>query len=607
MPGITAFVRLQPTSVSPSHLLARTLQASFPLPECITEQAHLNSSEIAFGGTFPRHFQRPAVVATKNGNTVLFYGELYNDLGGKSEAEYVAGQLQHKGDLSFLTELNGPFALFLWDEHKHELVVATDRLGRFPVFHGTYNGCFVATTDLHSPFNAGVLTPELRDEAVADFLTIGFPLGDQSLYNNIDRLTGGSVLRISREGISRSVYWDHRVGNELFEVEPLLDAFRFCVDRSLRGKEERAVTLSGGWDTRVTAAVAASLGLPFVGVTFGVQQSADVELAAAVARTLHVPHIIIQPKEDFFASFHTLAEKVVALSAGHLSVALAFQIYAYERLRTQFVSLVDSAGCEFHRGIRALRAVRNATSTADITRFLRSMYGTGVWNPEIIDKDFYAVHRTRTDEKLTGWLDSRACRSFSEQVDAFSIHELWGHSYAHGYPLQTSFIGCQMPFSDNEFYELYLRASESIRWSHRFHRAAIHHAARSLEQIPICHGPFSVPYGESLGRYVPVLYYRWLSTAASVPGLSWLHAFSNYRPFRPYHRWYAQELAGHARDMLNSSAMRLSGYVNVDAATNLLEKQMHDPRDYSHGINLLLTLAHLLEYVKSFRPNTTLA
>jgi asparagine synthetase B (glutamine-hydrolysing) len=599
MAGITAYLRTGDGLPSCENLIGRTLNASVDLPGVKRVEVSNHGSAAAFGGTYPVHFQRRREISREGGKTLLFYGELYNDLHGEEEAAYVLRQFP-ENSTAVLTSLNGPFVFFLYDDAMGELTVATDRLGRFPLFTGEVDGTRFFTTDLHAIFNAGIIAPELEEKSIADLLTIGFPLGETSMFRGVKRITGGSLWKVSRRGISRDAYWRPRAADTITDTNVLVDSLSACVRRALGRTGEVAVTLSGGWDSRATCAIAAA-GSPPRTVTFGVPGSADVELGRVVARTLGFPHRILTPEEDFFTSFQRRAEDVVRHSGGHATIDLAFQHYVYERLRSENVFLLDSAGCEFRRGIRASRAARQATCTRDIALFLIGMYSGGIWKAGLVGEEFYATYRRTTQEKLIALLDGSGAITHGEQIDHFMSAELWSHSYAHGYPLQTHVVGCRMPYSDNEFLDLFLNSAPKIRWSHSLHRAVIRRYAPRLETIPISHGGICVPYGDSALRYLPVLYHRLLSGAAARKGLTWLGSLDNFRPFRPYNDWYRNELGQYVGEMLLDDSSPVRDYIDRKGISGLLDLQKQNRGDVSHGVSLLLTLSHLLKYAKELR------
>lgn len=604
MAGITAYVIRHSSHLPIERLVEKTVESTFQSSDLQSQHVISRDRRFAMVGSFPRHFQRRAPLTgranftARGSRLLLFYGELYNSLGQQTEAEFVLDRIEERG-YSALAELNGPFALLGVDEERHTLTAATDRLGRFPPFYCVTDEFVCITTDLHAVLAAGIFPARLNEESVVDFLTIGFPLGEKSMFEGAKRIGGGQYWVLADTGIEQHTYWKPIYGETQNALDDMMEAFEFCTERAINMRPNASVALSGGWDSRATWAVLGKRSERPTAMTFGEARSTDVEIASAIARTLDLAHLIVEPSDRFFRSFPELAKKTIILGNGHVTVDLAFQLYAFEQLSPQFEMLLDSAGCEFRRGVRARRAVESASQTADITNFLTSMYATGIWNRDCIARDFFDAHKNDTPIRLTSWLERLECDSYRAQVDAFSSQELWAHHYAHGYPLQTSVIACHMPYSDNEFYDLFLRSGDDTRWSHTFHQAVIAKNAPELESIPISHGHCRVPYGDSPFRYATVLYHSIIQRAASVPPTRWLRRFDSWRPFRPYHRWYVEELASYVGEILETNRESLNNYLNYNGVGALLERQKKRGLDLSHGISILLTLAHLVEYVDS--------
>jgi len=596
MAGITAFFSLTKQSDSQKHLLERILLSSFPLPSTQKTIADVEDTRAAFGGVFPKHFQRATSTAKSKSGHLLFYGELYNQLGSTTEAEFALTILDTHG-IAGLKDMNGPFALFHWNQHKQTLIAATDRLGRFPLFYCFLGNCICITTDLHPLFASGLITPSIDHSSLIDFLTIGFPLGENTLFEKIKSASAGEYLTCSQKGIEKTRYWKPEYPDTLNDVQPMVEVFQQCNERAIAKRPTSIVALSGGWDSRATIAALATSKNEFSAMTFGEPKSTDVALASGIASHLQLQHEVISADKDFFDSFDSLAEQVIILGNCNATIDLAFQLFAFKQLSPRYPMLLDSAGCEFRRGVRAKIAAQSASSSSDISDFLLSMYSTGIWNTNIIAKEIYEQGRLSTHSRLTHWLESLHLHSFEDEIDAFSWYELWSHHYAHGTPLQTSAIACHMPYSDNEFYDLFLQADRSIRWSHRFHQAVIKSLRPSLEQFPISYGHIRVPYGENPLRYAPMVYHRVNNKLSSISGLQWLNSFDNWRPFRPYHKWFVRQLEEYTREMLSSQALVSSGYFNTKGVHEFLAQQKSSPQDISHGISVLLTLAHLLRYI----------
>lgn len=601
MAGLTTFLQFENQgsgTFSPDFCLKKTIAASHPLPQLKEVQLSPRPHRIAMGGTFPSHYHRRRQFWQCGRKTLLFYGELYKRSDGREEAQFALEQIVRDGD-GILASLNGPFALFMWDDELEELTIATDRLGRFPIFYSEIGEQFFFTSDLHAVLSAKLFSIELRTQSLVDLLAIGFPLGDHSFFRGIKRMSGGEAWKLTRSGSNQRTYWASHFSGALGDLDMMGNSFRECALRAVESDGESAITLSGGWDSRATLAAMGQLE-NISAITYGVRESADVDIATRVSETLGLPHIIAIPDKNFFEFFSSFAEKAVLISSGHATADIAFQIYVYGRLRARFTHVIDSAGCEFRRGIRARRVAKKAQSAGAIADFLLGVYSPGVWKGGIITPDFYRHYSATTKDALT-----ELCSSYEtgeEMIDAFSTRELWSHHYAHGYALQTHFIGCRMPWSDNEFHDLYSQALPEIRWSHRLHRHVINRYFPQLQRIPISHGHCAVPYGESMLRYFPMLYHRGISELALRKGLSALRALDNYRPFLPYHLWYGRELREYVHD--NLMRKELSEFLNVDGVRNLLTAQENSSIDHARATSMLLTLSILLNYRRTMNAPT---
>ena len=579
--------------------LKRILNSSYPLPNIQTVEANIENDSVGFGGVFPKHFQRKNSIYKSKIGTLIFYGELYNDAGISNEAEYALKFIQEHG-IEKIYQLDGPFALFFWNEEQKCLIAATDRLGRFPIYYSRTSEGIYITTDLHSLFTSKMIIPNLRKKSIVDFLTIGFVTGDESIFEGIKRITAGEYLSCSFDNVEKRKYWKPQYSNLIHDTEEMVHAFEKCTCRAIDFRPNSVVALSGGWDSRATVAALKKSNANFTIMTFGEFESTDVNIARSIAQKLNLNHEIISPEQDFFDGFNTLAQKTISLGSGHTTVDIAFQLYAFERLAKKYSMVLDSAGCEFRRGLRAKLASQNAKKTSDITDYLTTMYSTGVWNDEIINKDFFEDNKQQTHHHLTTMLDDSSATSFEEQIDLFTWDELWCHHYAHGYPLQTNIIGCHMPYSDNMFYDLFLQSDTSIRWTYQFHENVINKNYSLLKTFPISHGNIKIPYGNSRLKYVPIVYHRIISKMSSLPALHWVKTLDNYRPFRSYNKWYTQQLEQHVIQMLRSSFGESQSFISINKALELIEIQKQSLTDRSHSISILMTLAHLMKYIKNF-------
>ena len=87
--------------------------------------------------------------------------------------------------LDYFQNLDGEFIVYLIDREGERIVVANDFLGRLPqyIFRGKQ---FILSRDLYvlDKVTTGLMFDE---DTIYQFLRLGFPLGDRTLYHDIDR------------------------------------------------------------------------------------------------------------------------------------------------------------------------------------------------------------------------------------------------------------------------------------------------------------------------------------------------------------------------------------------------------------------------------------
>src|SRR5207247_6623577 len=159
--------------------------------------------------------------------------------------------------------LRGMFAFAVWDGTRDELVLARDRVGNKPLFYSLDDeSCYFAST-------LGALRdtdPQARRVSVAAldaFLTLGYVPAPQSIWDGVNKLPAGTMMRVSSSG-SRSVrYWALEQALKPFAgrfdeaVDQLEDLLTTAVTLRLRSDVPLGLFLSGGIDSSLITAIAA--------------------------------------------------------------------------------------------------------------------------------------------------------------------------------------------------------------------------------------------------------------------------------------------------------------------------------------------------------------
>ena len=159
--------------------------------------------------------------------------------------------------------LRGMFAFAVWDGTRDELVLARDRVGKKPLFYSLDDeSCYFAST-------LGALRdtdPQARRVSVAAldaFLTLGYVPAPQSIWDGINKLPAGTMLRVSSSGSRSLRYWTleravkpfaGRFAEAVDQLEALLTT---SVTLRLRSDVPLGLFLSGGIDSSLITAIAA--------------------------------------------------------------------------------------------------------------------------------------------------------------------------------------------------------------------------------------------------------------------------------------------------------------------------------------------------------------
>ena len=174
----------------------------------------------------------------------------------------------------------------------------------------------------------------VNDNAVAEFLTLGFVLGDNTFREG--------------EKAERIVDVPEFETNRNSSVADVEESLKVSIENAVRGKENVAIHLSGGKDTRLIVTLAHSLGLDFTAVTSGEKGCVDIEIAKKVAKKVQVPHRISEIMDTWdFKKYPKDPLEAMKKRWGYLPIVKAeYQRYIDDKLKDMYggKSLEDILG-----------------------------------------------------------------------------------------------------------------------------------------------------------------------------------------------------------------------------------------------------------------------
>ncbi|HEU5240175.1 MAG TPA: hypothetical protein VFU37_23775, partial [Pyrinomonadaceae bacterium] len=114
---------------------------------------------------------------------LVFNGEIYNhaslreDLerrghvyASRTDSETILHLYEERG-LDFVQDIEGDYAIALWDADRERLVLARDRAGVKPLYFYHQNGRFIFGSEIKAILQHPAVSPELNEEALYHYLT----------------------------------------------------------------------------------------------------------------------------------------------------------------------------------------------------------------------------------------------------------------------------------------------------------------------------------------------------------------------------------------------------------------------------------------------------
>lgn len=228
--------------------------------------AHVRLSIIDLaGGQQPVHNEDGSVWVVFNGE-IFNYIELRQALEARGHRFYthtdteVIVHLFEEHGARCVEQLNGQFAIALWDARKRELLLARDRTGIRPLFHAEVDGRLLFASEIKALFALPGIARRIDPTALAEICSYWSPRAPRTAFEGVRSLPPGHTMTVDVSGRQRlQCYWDWRFPEEPPRLDRpeieyadelrslLVDAVRL----QLRADVPVGAYLSGGLDSSV--------------------------------------------------------------------------------------------------------------------------------------------------------------------------------------------------------------------------------------------------------------------------------------------------------------------------------------------------------------------
>jgi asparagine synthase (glutamine-hydrolysing) len=297
--------------------------------------------------------------------SVVFNGEFFDYPAQRAELESrghrlvthcdteIVPHLWEENQEGVFERLRGQFALALWDERRHRLVLGRDRFGICPLYWTRQGDWLLFASEIKALLASGLVParPDLR--GIDHIFTFAALPGPTTCFEGVQLLPPGHYLRIvpgnpnrgAAPAISEHAYWemdfpDRGDEDPGHDSRALVDRFEQimlqAVEERLRADVPVGAYLSGGVDSSMTTALACHLKGPAIN-TYTIRVDAP-ELDELSAAKLVARHIGTKPPivQEFRASdtLNTYPQLIQAAEAPVIDTSCAALLLLAQRVHS---------------------------------------------------------------------------------------------------------------------------------------------------------------------------------------------------------------------------------------------------------------------------------
>ena len=552
-------------------------------------------------------------VVEDKGVIFAFWGHLFDkeDLIKKAGMEFNPAEsisighlllnLYKNEGLSGYYKLNGRYVIALWDKNDRTLRLISDRYGFCKLFYWVSSNRILFASEYKAIIWHEDFQKKMDEEALADFMALGYSLGDKTFFENIKLLPHGSVLTFQAEGkllIER--YWDYsfrNVDSPLKEVDEYIDRYydllKKAVKRQIEGERVIGLPLSGGLDSRALAGMLSKLNFEGEVKTFsyGNLDCFDVIYGRRIAKKLNHEHTYIPIDSTYLRdnseSFVWLTEGTVNCLNAHMM--LTHTVINENKINTIMTGFLgDTVGGEPIVGTKPFKEVIGKDN------FLKKIFNN---QTDIMSEDDIAVY---FKGDIYNRIKGKTFATFrSDYLQAPSENRYFKSIYAELIGRQRQYTSFNIyvfegltevlsPFADKEFVNFALQIPDVLAFTRFVQREMI---IRYLPKVA------SVPWNETrlplnISRIRKSLHWRWESLIRNplirtTIGRRYAKMNDNYLNAH-------EAIRTGSRDFVEKSIHNnefLAEYFKIDRVNELLDNHMNGKAHEPSKITALLTLA----------------
>lgn len=398
---------------------------------------------------------------------------------------------------TWLKKVEGDFIITIIDKEKEQVMFLNDLLGRLPVYRYADKDKFIISREIG--FVTGMSEPEPDTIACAEFLLFGYPLGEKTLFENVERVGPATLLQIDDMGLGSHIVnafnFDHRnpgIGSAEEAAGELHDLFLQSLKMRVNKGFTNILSLSGGLDSRIVLGAFAEEGISHQNVSFLDHKKEvlkDVEVAGqlvnAFQESLEVIDLPPPEKEDY--------DYLLKIKGGMNELGMAFIIPFFKKIkRAGMIYFTGDGGDKLLPDLRPMRKIRSGESL--IRYILR--YETKISLDEL--SSFIKVKETDLLKHIEQLLDSYPEDKYENKYKHFLIAERAMKWLFEGEDRNRYFFRSISPFYSQAFFRYAMECPDDLKKDYKLFRLFLNKFPGDIASVENANWGFSI-ISEKLG------------------------------------------------------------------------------------------------------------
>jgi asparagine synthase (glutamine-hydrolysing) len=240
---------------------------------------------------------------------IVFNGEIYNFQVLRKDLEQLGRAFRTHSDTEVLLQayiqwgaealerFDGMFAFAIFDTVEGSLFVARDRVGVKPLYYFWDGRNFAFASEIKAVLKLPEVPRRLDYRALADYLTLGYPMAPATFFADVRELPAGHWLKICRGEMRNGQFWawrrEEQDWSEAQSLAKTKDALLVTLEEHMIADVPVGAMLSGGIDSSLLVSLMAKeLGIRVetFTVSFGDREFDEMSYASVIAKHLSLPH-----------------------------------------------------------------------------------------------------------------------------------------------------------------------------------------------------------------------------------------------------------------------------------------------------------------------------